>query len=335
MSTATETKPNGQQKAQPKDGQLIEFVPLGETAPITLTLARVRQYLCTPTKSGKMPSDEQVIKFMMMCKAGGLNPWVNDAYLVGYDGKDGPQFSLITSHQALLKRAEASPDYDGMESGVIVLRDGVITERQGDFILDGETLAGAWAKVYRRDRRIPSYDAINLKAYDKQRSLWNSDKAGMIVKCAEASAMRKAFPSTLAAMYCREEMDRNRDEAIEQDTRSKVDRLAERYAPTVSETKTITHEPAQPAFIQPEADDRELQPVERERPTEQHDQPIEARQQAIVARFMSKIQRAANSDDLTTIIMSAEASQADGSLTAEDVQQIVTACEARNQSFEG
>lgn len=252
MSTITEQTKNGTKpQAAQQSGQMIEYVPLGETAPITLTLARVKQYLCTPTKSGKMPSDEQVIKFMMMCKAGALNPWVNDAYLVGYDGKDGPQFSLITSHQALLKRAEASHDYDGMESGVIVLRDNVVTERQGDLVLDGETLVGAWAKVYRTDRRIPSYDAINLKNYDKQRSLWNSDKAGMIVKCAEASAMRKAFPSSLAALYCREEMDRVRSDEIHEtvDTRSKSDRLAERLitpVATVGESKPVVAIPEKP-----------------------------------------------------------------------------------------
>lgn len=258
MSTATaEPKVNG---SKPQAETTITYTPLGETEAIHLTLARVKAYLCTPTKSGKMPTDEQVIKFMMMCKAGSLNPWVNDAYLVGYDGKDGPTFSLITAQQALLKRAEASPEYDGMESGVIVLRGDQITERQGDLVLKGEELVGAWARVYRRDRKVPSYDAINLNAYDKQRSLWNSDKSGMIVKCAQASALRAAFPSTLAAMYCREEMERVRDDDVPVDTRSKTDRLAAVLAPTVSAVKAITQEVVEPPFEQPQQE-AELEPV--------------------------------------------------------------------------
>jgi len=210
---------------------VITYIPLGEQEPIHLTLDRVKRFLCVPTRSGKMPSDEQVMKYMMLCKAQSLNPWVNDAYLTGYDSKDGPSFSLITSHQAILKRAEASSQYDGMESGVIVLRDGNITERPGDLVLKGEELVGAWAKVHRRDRKVPSYDALNLKTFDQGRSRWSADPAGMIVKCAEASALRKAFPSTLAAMYCKEEMDRERDsrEHVPQvDTRTKADRLAQR-----------------------------------------------------------------------------------------------------------
>jgi phage recombination protein Bet len=191
--------------------KIISFVPLGERDEIHLTLARTKQFLCVPTKSGAMPTDEQVFKYMMLCKAQSLNPWVNDAYLVGYDGKDGPQFSLITAHQSFLKRAEASPEFEGIESGVVVSLKGVITERQGDLMMDNEVLVGAWARVHRSDRKIPSYDALNLKTFNTGRSRWAADPAGMIVKCAEASALRKAFPSTLAAMYCKEEMDRERE----------------------------------------------------------------------------------------------------------------------------
>jgi phage recombination protein Bet len=231
MSTATVQKPAQSTAVTKPPETTITYVPLGETEAIHLTLARVKQFLCIPTKSGKMPTDEQVVKYMMLCKAQSLNPWVNDAYLVGYDGKDGAQFSLITAHQSFLKRAEASPEFDGIESGVIVARGDAITERQGDLLLNGETLVGAWARVHRRDRSVPSYDALNLSTFNTGRSRWAADPAGMIVKCAEASALRKAFPSTLAAMYCKEEMDRNRDtqDSIVVDTRSKTDRMAERF----------------------------------------------------------------------------------------------------------
>ena len=226
---------------------VISYIPLGESESISLTLSRVKQFLCVPTRSGKLPSDEQVIKYMMLCKAQSLNPWVNDAYLVGYDGKDGPQFSLITAHQAFLKRAEASHEFDGLESGVVVIQDGNVTERQGDMVLPGETLVGGWARVHRRDRSVPAYDSLALKTYDTGRSRWAADPAGMIVKCSEASALRKAFPSTLAAMYCKEEMDRNRetsDAVPTVETRSKTERLTERLLPqTVAATSQTVSTP--------------------------------------------------------------------------------------------
>jgi hypothetical protein len=145
---------------------------------------------------------------------------------------------LITSHQAILKRAEASSQYDGMESGVIVLRNDELTERQGDLVLKGEVLVGGWARVHRKDRSIPSYDALNLSTFDKNQSRWNSDKARMIVKCAEASALRKAFPSTLAAMYCKEEMDRDREVVQPVETRPKADRLLERIVQSGASVST-------------------------------------------------------------------------------------------------
>lgn len=244
MATATAPAPT-QQTAKPTTAvaeapkeTVISYMPLGEAEMIHLTLSRVKQFLCVPTKSGKMPSDEQVVKYMMLCKAQSLNPWVNDAYLVGYDGKDGPQFSLITAQQAFLKRAEASPEFAGLESGVVVVtKDGTVKDRQGDLVLPGETLVGGWARAHRSDRPVPSYDALNLRTFDTGRSRWAADPAGMIVKCAEASALRKAFPSTLAAMYCKEEMDRNRlieqshVDAITVDSRTKTERLTERLLP--------------------------------------------------------------------------------------------------------
>lgn len=244
IKSAVANSPGGADNVEP----IITYVPLGETDVINLTLSRVKKFLCVPTKSGKMPTDEQVIKYMMLCKAQSLNPWVNDAYLVGYDGKDGPQFSLITAHQAFLKRAEASHEFDGIESGVVVVRDGVVTERQGDMVLPGETLVGGWARVHRRDRSVPAYDSLALETFDTGRSRWAADPAGMIVKCSEASALRKAFPSTLAAMYCKEEMERNRETQTDVvpvvEARTKTERLTERLLPqTVSATQQTVSTP--------------------------------------------------------------------------------------------
>lgn len=240
---------------------VISYVPLGESESISLTLSRVKQFLCVPTRSGKLPTDEQVIKYMMLCKAQSLNPWVNDAYLVGYDGKDGPQFSLITAHQAFLKRAEASHEFDGLESGVIVIRNGAVTERQGDMVLPGETLVGGWARAHRRDRSVAAYDSLALKTYDTGRSRWAADPAGMIVKCSEASALRKAFPSTLAAMYCKEEMDRARvietTEVPAVEIRSKTARLTERLLPQTAIQTVSTPVTEEPETVGSEASQEE------------------------------------------------------------------------------
>ena len=209
MSSGQQQVEHGQQRHETEFDRLlkrtVKFTPFGESREIELNGAAVLQFLAARTKSGAQPTADVIVKFMKLCEARGLDPWQGDAYLLGYDGKEGPQWSVITAVGALYKRAEASPDYDGIESGVIVQRGGEIIERQGDAIYPGDKLIGGWAKLYRKNLSRPVYDALNLGPYDKGRSQWEKDKAGMIVKCAEASVLRKAFPSLLAGLYCKDE----------------------------------------------------------------------------------------------------------------------------------
>lgn len=193
---------NGQQSAQPAAAetpildkiitQQHTFTPLGEDAEISLSAWHVYTYLAKPTKSGKMPGNDDCIKFTIMCRQRKLNPWTGDCYLLGYDTNDGPQFTIITAHQALLSRAELHPSYEGMQSGVIVSYMGKdatgndvlqFEEREGDLTYSGETLLGGWAKVFRSDRKLPSYQRLKLQTYDKGLSQWKKDPAGMICKC--------------------------------------------------------------------------------------------------------------------------------------------------------
>lgn len=201
-------------KVQPaSDDRAVSFIPFGETTSVDLTIGMVRKFLTTPTRNGVSPSDSDVVKFMMLCKARQLNPWVGDAYLIGYDGRDGAQFSLITSVQALFKRAEGCVEFNGIESGIIITKDGSHIEyRPGEFLLDSETLLGGWARCYRTDREHPFYEALKLSTYDTGRSQWAKDAAGMISKCAEAAVLRKAFPTQTGGMYTQGEMEHINDD---------------------------------------------------------------------------------------------------------------------------
>ena len=234
------------------DDKPITFTPLGETSEISLTPKMIRAHVAVKTRKGATPSNSDLITFLMLCKAGSLNPWTKDAYLVGYDSKDGPVFTLIVAHQALLKRAENSPHYRGMESGVVVTdKDGNTIERDGDLKLAGDRLIGGWAKVYRDDRVVATSDRLELSVYSTGRSRWKVDPAGMIVKCAEGSALRKAFPLELGSMYTRAEMahvvehDYSKD-VVESNKRVRMSSL---NAPNVQETKLI--EPVEDLTEQP------------------------------------------------------------------------------------
>jgi phage recombination protein Bet len=155
---------------------------------------------------------------MMLCKARKLNPWEGDAYLTGYDMADGPQFNLITAVQALYKRAEMCDEFDGIESGVCVMRGDVVTERTGALVLPGETLIGGWARCHRKDRKFPFYQSVQLSVYDTKYSRWKKDPSGMIQKVARSAVLREAFPNHLSGMYIREEMDTVEGEVVKNRT---------------------------------------------------------------------------------------------------------------------
>lgn len=195
-------------KVSKTDKELV-YVPLGDSKEVRLSINQVRKFLTTPTKNGATPTDEQVVQFMMLCEARQLNPWVGDAYLVGFDTRDGAQFSLITAVQALLKRAETHPCYDGMEHGVIVRSNGQVNFREGSFVCEDEVLLGGWATAYRKDRSRPEKAMINIETYHTHRSRWEADPAGMIEKVAIAAALRRAFPTQTGGLYLQEEFQDN------------------------------------------------------------------------------------------------------------------------------
>ena len=194
-------------KAQKQDDkQLVEFVPFGTKDKIQLSIEIVKRLVAVKTKTGKSCSDEDAFKFMLMCQARKLNPFEGDAFLIGYDSQSGPSFSLITAHQAFLKRAELHPEFDGMESGTIVLRNGEQLDLVGDWHMPNDNILGGWATVFFKNRSHPMKKRVRLARFNKNYGIWRDDPAGMIVKCAEADALRSSFPTMLGGMYISEEM---------------------------------------------------------------------------------------------------------------------------------
>jgi phage recombination protein Bet len=191
-----------------KQEKPMEFIPYGAADKIRLTLSIIQNIVAVPTKSGKTCSERDAMKFMMLCQAQRLNPFAGDAFLVGYDTQSGPSFSLITAHQAFLKRAETNEDFDGMTSGILIRNeDDSITEREGDFHLSQEldNVVGGWAKVFHKKRQHPTYRKVRMARFNKGFAQWKEDPAGMIVKCAEADALRSTFPTLLGGLYTLEE----------------------------------------------------------------------------------------------------------------------------------
>lgn len=168
---------------------------------INLTPKMVRELLVRGDAS--KVTDTDIVEFISMCKFNKLNPFTKEAFLVKYGDKPA---SIITSQEAFMKRADACEEYDGIESGIIVVRDGHVLDLNGAFKLPTDTLVGGWAIVHRTDKKHPFEARISMAEYDKGQSTWKQMPCTMINKCAKVAALRMAFPTQLGAMYISDEM---------------------------------------------------------------------------------------------------------------------------------
>ena len=184
---------------------------------VTLSCRIIKDYL---TKGNGAVSDQDLMQFMSVCKFNQLNPFLNEAYLIKFGDKPA---QMVVSKEALMKRAEANKEYEGIRAGLILLREGKITEVEGAFYLKDDEILGAWAEVYRKDRKFPIVAKIPLSEYDKNQSTWNEKKATMITKVAKVQALRDAFPAQLGAMYTSEEQGVIDIEATEVTPRKVID----------------------------------------------------------------------------------------------------------------
>jgi len=228
-----------------KEERSVEYTPLGADDKMRLTLGMVKNFIAVPTKSGKLPSEKDCMKFIMMCMGKRANPFEGDAFLIGYDGKDGAVFSLICGIELFMKRAENADGYNGKESGIVVKPgDGEMIERPGTILLQGEKLIGGWAKVYRSDREYCDYKTVNFSVYDTGYSRWKADPCGMIEKVALSQALRGAFPIVLGGLYTEMEMEGLGDKDVGLNLSDEK--------PKLKETKEIKPEPDNKPGLQEE-----------------------------------------------------------------------------------
>lgn len=180
------------------DKGAISYEVAGQVVKLSYTI--VRNFL---TKGNGKVADADLVQFIQICKFNQLNPFIGEAYLVKYG--DSPA-QMVVSKEALMKRAEANPHYQGFEAGIIVKRKDEILYLEGTFHLGEDVLLGGWARVHRDDRKSDIVQMVNLNEYDKKQSTWKEKPSTMIRKVAIVQAMREAFPAQLGAMYTQEEV---------------------------------------------------------------------------------------------------------------------------------
>jgi phage recombination protein Bet len=151
--------------------------------------------------------------FLHLCQRTGLDPFSRQIYLIGrFSKKDGrevytPQTG-IDGYRVIAQRVTAQT------GGTYGYEDTVWCDPSGrwrDVWLADEPPAAAKVTVIRNGQHFSAVATFReyVQAFPdgNPKGLWAKMPAGQIAKCAEALALRKAFPHDLAGVYTAEEMD--------------------------------------------------------------------------------------------------------------------------------
>lgn len=166
---------------------------------VKLSPSIVQQFI---TKGNGDITKAEAINFMQLCRYAELNPFLNEAYLIKFGNQPA---QMVTSKEALLKRANRQPDYAGMTSGIVVISGDDVKHKEGQMLYPNEKLLGGWARVRRRNFDEPIYVEVAFDEYNTGKSTWAKMPSNMINKVAEAAALRKAYPEQLGALYTEDE----------------------------------------------------------------------------------------------------------------------------------
>ena len=182
--------PRQQMSVQASKGLEIE-TSLGDK--IQLTRELVEKYVC------KDLSEAEYSYLSAVCKNYNLNPYLKEIYAIKFNNQPA---TFIIDYKVLQQAADNDPRYDGMETGILYIgKDGVEHERQGQFVLEGETFIAGWCKVFRKDRTrankvyAPYAECVNTTKDGNPNSNWSKRPIFMTVKVAKTWALRETFPN--------------------------------------------------------------------------------------------------------------------------------------------
>lgn len=184
---------------------IVTFMANGSEVKLTPTM--VKNYLVSG--DADRVTDQELAMFINLCKYSGLNPWLREAYCIKYGNAPA---TMVTGKETFLKRAENNPQFDGMDSGIIVKTSNGDYEYRTGMAYDGDdVLVGGWAEVFRKDRTHSTRVEVSFKEYagrtkeGKLNNQWSTKPATMIRKVAQVHALREAFPNAIGGMYIAEE----------------------------------------------------------------------------------------------------------------------------------
>lgn len=145
-------------------------------------------------------SNADLAVFFHTCKRTGLDPFARQVYMIRRGGKQTMQTGIDGLRLVAQRTAERTRETFGYEDTMWADESGV----WHDVWLSPTPPAAAKVAVVRNGQRFPA--VAMFKEYAQTSPNWREKPALMLAKCAEAAALRKAFPMDLSGIYTPDEV---------------------------------------------------------------------------------------------------------------------------------
>lgn len=193
---------------------MSDLVPAQEFGKYTKEDIEAARNVICPQAAGKPPAPDSIIRLILYrCSQLGADPYSRMVYAVERRGV----WTLQVSIDMFRATAESAGDYAGQDGPYWCGDDGVWK----DVWLEKKNPRAAKVGVLRTGFAQPLYSIANWESYVSDFGhMWSKFGPLMIAKCAEALALRRAFPAKLSGLYTSDEMHQAESKATVLDSAS-------------------------------------------------------------------------------------------------------------------